>query len=329
VPQLTIIIPYHRTFGSQHLEETILSVLENRGDDSEIFVLTDGSYRDPYSLSGEEVTFFSLLKANSLVQCVNAGIEVARAPVTCVLLPGTLWESGSLAQILEVFEDRSVAFAIPILADRNRQGRVFSTGGVCRPSGSISNYKPGRHIPNGSCLVPHQAAAFFRSSILQQIGGLLPQFCLQMAYADLGFLVEQLGLQAVELPTSVRFSGLPTQKVFASPFEQAKQCELLYRLWRHIGNTRQNQNQHIQNILNECWRTFPGLRMFRQLAGRLSGALTSELPVRAIHQRRMQAFSRDESQQILDPTEISFGLKIFDSTSPENVPSRGNNQKVA
>ena len=329
MPQLTIIIPYHRTFGSQHLEETILSVLENRGDDSEVFVLTDGSYRDPYSLSGEEVTFFSLLKANSLVQCVNAGIEVARASVTCVLLPGTLWESGSLAQVLEVFEDRSTAFAIPALADRNRQGRVFSTGGVCRPSGLISNYKPGRPIPNGSCLVPHQAAAFFRTSILRRIGGLLPQFCLQMAYADLGFLVEQLGLHAVELPTVVRFSGLPAQKVFASPYEQAKQCELLYRLWRHTGNVRQNKSQHVQNILNECWRTFPGLRMFRQLAGRLSGAWTGELPIRAVHQRREQAFCRDESQQILDPAETSFGLRIFGGASSENVPNRSNNQKVA
>ena len=50
VPRLSIIIP-HR--NDQLLEETILSVLENRPRDCEIIVAHDGSYCDPYQLVDE------------------------------------------------------------------------------------------------------------------------------------------------------------------------------------------------------------------------------------------------------------------------------------
>lgn len=323
MPRLTIVIPYHRSFGTVFLEETILSALENRGGDSEILVVTDGSYRDPYRLADAEVTFFSLPGKHSLVQRVNVAAEAARTVVTCVLLPGTLWGNCSFTQIFDVFENRSNAAAIPAILDRGGQNRVFSGGFACRSHGIVANHKPGRQIPTGSLLVPHANGALFRTSVLRQLGGLLPQLCLQMAYADFCFRAERLGLRCAELPSN-GFFAFPSQKIFSSPFEQAKQSELFYRLWRHQGSISQNRREHFKTIVDECRRNFPGPRMFRLLAGRLAGAFSGEIPSDEIDHRRPQTFQRDESPLIPEScvAESRFALKVFDGNESEETSVR-------
>ena len=51
MPRLSIVVfCFH---DSQLLEETLVSVLQNRPDNSEVLVMHDGTYEDPYDLVDE------------------------------------------------------------------------------------------------------------------------------------------------------------------------------------------------------------------------------------------------------------------------------------
>ncbi len=276
MPQLTFIIPFSGCVESRFLEETLLSILENRVEDTQVIVVSDGSYRDPYHLSDEEVTFVSLAKEKSVTRCVNAGIEAAKSPIICVLFPGTKWENSDLSEIETAFENRSVAVTVPEIVGAERPDRVFSCGIICHPAGTVRNHKYARPVPKGACLVPHRAGAFFRTSILRQRGGLHPALGLQMAYADFCLAAELANMATVISPT-VRLSVAMMQKMFVSPFEQAKQSEQLYRLWRHRGDSRLNANRHRKTVISEATRNFPSLRMLQLIAGRMAGAFSGEI----------------------------------------------------
>jgi len=54
VPRLAVVIPFEG--NTKALEDTLVSVLENRPDDSEVLVVLGKPYQDPYAL-GDEVEF--------------------------------------------------------------------------------------------------------------------------------------------------------------------------------------------------------------------------------------------------------------------------------
>ena len=72
--RLTIILP---ALGSDtQLEETLVSVLQNRPDDSDVLVVHPGNYDDPYELAGE-VNFLPMPAGSGLLACLNAAIQGA------------------------------------------------------------------------------------------------------------------------------------------------------------------------------------------------------------------------------------------------------------
>ena len=77
MPRLSIIVP-HRHQDSR-LEATLLSLLENRPDDSEIIVVHDGSYGDPYKLV-DEVIFIEEERSSNTLKLLNAGVMAACSP---------------------------------------------------------------------------------------------------------------------------------------------------------------------------------------------------------------------------------------------------------
>ena len=276
MPRLTIIIPHVPPVSVQLLEETILSVLENRDTEVDVLVATAGSYCDPYHLSDEGVDFLTLSRENTAVDCVNAAVAAACDGIACVLFPGTKWGNCDLADVFEAFCNEQVVAAVPGIADQKRKNRVFSSGITCHPSGTIQNHRAGQAILRHAVLAPHLAGAFFRTSALRQWGGLHPQLGLQAAYLDFCFLAAQKKHQTIELPACI-FWGTATQKVFTSLFEQAKQSEMLYRLWHHQGNSRQNAKSHAKSVCSEFLSHFPHYRTFQLLTGRMAGRLSGNL----------------------------------------------------
>ena len=86
MPRLSIVIPV--LGDSQQLDDTLVSVLENRPANCEILVVHNEPYHDPYHLS-DEVQFVEAQCGASMVACIEARIgcqPVGGGP--CALLRG-------------------------------------------------------------------------------------------------------------------------------------------------------------------------------------------------------------------------------------------------
>lgn len=97
MPRLSVIIPHQG--DDVVLESTILSVLENKPQDSEVIVVHDGSYRDPYHLQDE--LLLVQVDSTTPVGLLNAGVAAAKSPVVCLLCDGAtvsdeLWADAPL-----------------------------------------------------------------------------------------------------------------------------------------------------------------------------------------------------------------------------------------
>ena len=83
MPRLSIVIP---VWGNLHLlEDTLVSVLENRPAHCEIIVVLDGPYDDPYQLT-DELSYVLAPSGASLAESANLGIAASEAPVVHLLL---------------------------------------------------------------------------------------------------------------------------------------------------------------------------------------------------------------------------------------------------
>jgi hypothetical protein len=82
VARLSIIIP---VLGNlKRLEDTLVSVLENRPANCQVVVVLNQPYDDPYDLKAE-VTFVQAVAGAGLVESVNRGLEAAEAPIVHLL----------------------------------------------------------------------------------------------------------------------------------------------------------------------------------------------------------------------------------------------------
>ena len=73
-PRLSIVIP---AADASALEDTLVSVLENRPADSEIIAALTVPYADPWNIS-EEVRFVQAPVGTSLAACANLGVALSK-----------------------------------------------------------------------------------------------------------------------------------------------------------------------------------------------------------------------------------------------------------
>ncbi len=168
MPSLSIVIPYRQ--HDQRLEDTILSVLENRPLDCEVIVVHDGSYSDPYELS-DEVVFVEVEPKCSIVGLFNAGAFAACSPVINTLLDGTIvnagWSQTACAALAG--HQNVAAVASPITRERalafglDLDG-VFEARSL--QASNLLNKKQSR-----DCAGPELACGFYRRKVLMALGG--------------------------------------------------------------------------------------------------------------------------------------------------------------
>jgi hypothetical protein len=135
VPSLSIIIPV--AGSTQGLEETLLSILENRPADCEVIAVLGCEYDNPYGLE-DEVRLVDAPGRETL-ECLVHGIAQAAAPIVHVVAPGVEvsvgWTDAPLAQ----FADPQVAVVAPLVLDGPQSRRIIAaglsyfSGGAVRP----------------------------------------------------------------------------------------------------------------------------------------------------------------------------------------------------
>jgi hypothetical protein len=193
VARLSTIIPH--LHDDLRLEETILSVLENRPNGCEIVVVHDGSYTDPYQLSDEVI--FIQDDQLGLVGLINAGLMACAAPTVCLLSPGLhvgddAWADGACRKLASQPDLASVA--IPI----TQAGEALPLCGISSKAISDSGaLQRGQFEQRGGSAVaaPLLACGFYNRRALLALGGWNATLHWENADIELAMLMRRLGLE--------------------------------------------------------------------------------------------------------------------------------------
>ncbi|MBN1589398.1 MAG: hypothetical protein JW888_07780 [Pirellulales bacterium] len=292
--RLSIIIPHSGSV--QRLENTLVSVLENRPDDSQIVVVQSEVYDDPYDLKGE-VTFVYTPIGTDNVRCLNVGIDMSDAPVVHLLLPGIEVTPGWADAALRHFADPTVAAVAPLLVHGQTDG-ILTAGLEYRPSGAVRPVGHGQSATKtlgdfSNVAGPDPRAAFYRKSMLRRVDRFCIGFDEQTAGADLALrLIAAGGRCVVESDSRVRAVDLPRRRT--SAFCRAMQNERIFWRWAPHGGWLRGLTGHLGQAVVDVASEFPGPGMLGSLLGHLLGACRS--PAQRREHRRLMSLCAEPEQ---------------------------------
>ena len=243
--QLSIVIPAPTDTAA--LEETLVSVLENRPDNSEIVVVLGCEYGDPWNIR-EEVRFIKSPAGSSLVGCINLGISSSRGAVIHVLASGWRatphWTDAPLRQLAST---NNVGAVIPLGVSPNDQQRVVSAGirysrggrrvvlSTTGPVNVASFSLPTTASALLAPVAPTLEAGFWRADVLQLVGPAFSAACGDSAAdADIAVSLACSGFSVVVESASRVVAPRPSQPR-GDAFTAGVHAERLF--WRSIAAT--------------------------------------------------------------------------------------------
>ena len=203
---LSIVIP--TPSDTSALEETLLSVLENRPDACEVIVALGCDYDDPWGIS-EEVRFVRAPGAG-LVGCTNIGIAASSGDVVHVLAAGWKATPGWTDAALPHFDDGVTGAVIPVSGEESapvpagvrfkRGGRRVALARSGRGTGPRvgADVRVGARRPRGPVIGPRLEAGFWRADVVRGGGSCFTSACGErLADADMAVSLAARGLSAV------------------------------------------------------------------------------------------------------------------------------------
>jgi hypothetical protein len=174
-PRLSIVIP---ATDAAALEDTLVSVLENRPADSEIIAALAVPYSDPWNIA-EEVRFVQAPTGTGIAACTNLGVALSAGDVVHVLAAGWRATEGWADAAMSRFEDPTVGAVVPVAISADDRSRVVSAGVRRTRGGRCLRNVPGRGrerlddfmaesvmLPSA----PELEAGFWRADILDSLG---------------------------------------------------------------------------------------------------------------------------------------------------------------
>jgi hypothetical protein len=253
-----------------------LSVLENRPDDSEIVVVLDEAYADPYNLR-DEIRFVEAPRGASLAAAINQGVLVSRAPIVHLLLCGARACEGWCDAALERFDDPCVAAVAPLLVDQDRPATILAAGVSYGAGGRIRLLGRGRPAADAAAYQrriqsPHLVAGFYRQSALGSVSFFCPDVGDRLTVLDLALGLHQAGLRTV-LEPRCRVLAAGDADCRGGPFRRSLELERFF--WRYFprGGWASALLGHTLVLLGESLAGIPRLSTPAQWAGRLVGLL--------------------------------------------------------
>ena len=258
IPQLSIVIPV--TVDSSHLEDTLISVLENRPEHSEIIVVLSKPYSDPWNIR-DEVRFVQAPSDASHVSCINVGIAASESPLIHVLSAGWRATPGWSDKPITRLASGRVGAIAPVVKSKKEfisTGIRFGAGGRRQ----LHAVKP---------MSPHLEVGFWRADILEKVGRGFTVACGD-EYADADMAVS---LNRMQCPVEVEFSShvecIKSQKR-SNAFLSGLHSERLF--WRSLagGSLLSDLPMHAYEILRHTLCRAP-LGSIPAITGRLVGLL--------------------------------------------------------
>lgn len=267
--RLSVVVPAPNVSA---LEDTLVSVLEHRPDDSEVIVALGAAYDDPWNI-GEEVTFVDAGPTAGLVGCVTAGVAAATGDVIHVLAAGWKATDGWTTAALRHFARPGIAAVVPLALADGESGRPVSAGVRRTIGGRGVTVVPRRSnggITTGSLpSAPLLEAGFWRGDVLRDIG--FSAACGDaLAAADMAAALTAAKADVVLEPESMVVSG--GTRARRSAFLAGLHAERLF--WRSLACDRVAPAvvAHLGEVLRHAVATAP-LSTIGMLAGRLTALL--------------------------------------------------------
>ena len=221
-PRLSIVIP--TTVDTTALEETLVSVLENRPDDCEIIVVLACDYADPWSI-GEEVRFVKAPPRAGLASCINLGIAASEGQTIHVLAAGWRATPGWTDAPLAVLESGAAGAVVPLAVTDTNRSRPVPTG--------VRYGRGGRRIEGSSApMAPMLDVGFWRTDVIDMVGGGFSLACGDdCADADMAVSLDRLGCPIAVESSSVVVRGATPRR--AGGFAAGLHAERLF--WRSVA----------------------------------------------------------------------------------------------
>jgi hypothetical protein len=203
VRKLAIIIPVLGRL--ELLENSLVSVLQNQPEDSEVLVVLNRPYDDPYDLE-DEVRFLQARRGASLVDCLNLGIAESQAPIVHLLACGVEATEGWTTSALRHLRDPQVAAVAPLVLTSEEPRRMVAAGigysrggsrrltGHGRPEGTLGPW-------TSQMIGPSLLAGFYRKSAVETAGG-FDRSLGRAADVDLALRLRALGHRVLLDPQS-------------------------------------------------------------------------------------------------------------------------------
>jgi hypothetical protein len=274
VARLAIVIPH---WGNvRHLEDTLVSVLENRPDDSQIVVVLSDLYDDPYDLK-DEVSFVYAPIGTDRVRCMNLGIDAVDAPLVHLLAPGVQVSPGWADAAMAHFVDPRVVAVAPLMLDRETPERVLAAGVEYRSGGAARAMHSGKSLAEidpkpATVLGPVPRAAFYRKSALNRVDCFAPELGEWLAGVDLALMLQHTGGRCVLEPNSRVHAAV--DETPAGAFRRALRAERLFWRWAPRAGWSRALVAHGGEMVVDFCANVPGPGMVTGLAGRLAGLCT-------------------------------------------------------
>ncbi len=282
MPRLSIVIP---VVGAQDgLDDTLVSVLENRPANCEILVVHNRPYDDPYDLAAE-VQFLTAPRRARLAGCLDLALSHVAAPIFHVLTCGVEVHPGWADAALRRFRDPSLGSVAAAIVDRRNPHRLLSAGLAYRLEGTIARLAHGAAYPlaveqDDDLCGPDTLAAFYRTSAVQAVGGFHDWKSDTAVGADLALALRQLGLSCELEQTCLAHTDLALLHRH-SAVRLGRDAEQLFWRWASPHGLVRSLASHAALVVGETVCAFWQPSLLARLAGRSMGAIQA-----TIHKRR-------------------------------------------
>ena len=192
MPRLSIVVFCFN--DTQLLEETLVSVLQNRPDNSEVLVMHDGTYEDPYDLV-DEVRFIEASGVQSMTQAANLAMQNSRGLIVHFLAGGVVPEANWSEVALKHFDEEDIVAVVPLLL-HEKDASVACLG--IRQTGLHNRALVGfgrKHLDVEGLESdgPNLVAAFYRKSQLLSLGGFREDLGDEYSDLDAGLRLQEVG----------------------------------------------------------------------------------------------------------------------------------------
>ncbi len=284
MPRLSIVIPV--VGDPSLLDDTLVSVLENRPADCEILVVHTQPYNDPYELAGE-VRFLKAPRRAGFAECLNWALASARSPVVNVVSCGVEVCAGWADAALKRFRRPEIAALAAVIVDRNDPARVVSSGLWYGDEGAAQRIGGGRTVAEiaveqaGFC-APDALAAFYRASAVREMGGCPAWSDEVSACVDAALALRREGFRVGIEPRSLARINPAAARVRTS-YRRGRDSEQLFWRWAWHRGLARSLVAHAALVAGESALAFGRPSMFAQLAGRMTGAMLAAVARRKSH----------------------------------------------